>query len=183
MPRARGVSLDNMRAFVEERYGAGAWERVLASLPATDRTPLRAVTAVGWYDVALQTRMLRAMDTTLGVGDHRVLVEGGRHNADRDLRGAQRLFLRLANPAYVLEKASDYWHRFYDSGSWHVVRESEGATGTLSHFDPGDEIFWVPVTAYVARMFELVGARDVRVHHSRRRDHGVDASVFVCRWR
>src|SRR5437867_1321187 len=107
MARFKGANLLNLRTFAEARFGADAWTRMIAALPPEDQPAARAIVAVGWYDLGLQTRILHAFDRVLAGGDRAVLVEFGRYDAERDLTGPQRLFLRLANPAYVLEKAGD----------------------------------------------------------------------------
>ena len=72
----------------------------------------------------------------------------------------------MANPAYVLEKAGEYWSRFYDSGEWEVVRETPNrARGTLSGVQPFDPYLGIYVTEYCHRLFELVGAKEVRTSH------------------
>jgi hypothetical protein len=181
--QSKGANLDDLRAFVELRFGRAGWERVVASLPVEDRPRAHAPIAIAWYEVSLHARLLRAVDELLGKGDGALAAEFGRFDAERDLHGAQRLFLRLANPAYVLEKAGEYWHRFYDTGSWHLVREPDGVIGTLVDFHPGDPLFCVPITQYIGRMFELVGARDVRVQHPKCTSRGDDTCVFIARWR
>src|SRR5262245_17843274 len=124
MTRCKGMNLIHMRDWVRRQYGQVAWDRVIAAMPADDRETLRTMVAVAWYDLALQHRLLRTIDRVAGKGDLSTLQPMARWTADDDLTRIHRLFLRLANPAYVLEKAGDYWRRFYDSGSWEVVRES-----------------------------------------------------------
>jgi hypothetical protein len=118
---------------------------------------------MGWHDLARQHRFLRAIDDTLGSGDGTLVEEIGRFEADRDLRIVHRLFLRMANPAYVLEKAGQYWGRFYDTGTWKVTRHSpQHAEGVLSGCRPFDPLFAVYLNAYIHRLFELVGAKDMK---------------------
>ncbi len=183
MPRSKGTNFNNLKSWIETRHGEDAWARVLAAMPGGDPVRLQAIVAVGWYELELQNRLLHAAVDTIGGGDPQVLADYGRFDAERDLTGPQRLFLRFGNPAYVLEKAGDYWRRFYDPGEWKVLREPDGATGTLAGFDAGDEIFCIPLTSYIGRMFELVGARDVRMQHTKCHARGDGSCVFVARWR
>jgi hypothetical protein len=183
MARSRGTSLLNNAAWIEHRFGAAGWQRLLDAVSAEDRRTLTSVVAVGWYDLGVEIRMLDAIDQVLVRGDRKLLDEMGRFTADHDFGGVQRLFFRLANPAYVMEKAMSYWNRYYDGGRWEIRRLPGGADGELIDFASPNEIFCIVTTGYLARMFELVGAKEVRVEHPRCRGRGDATCLFQGRWR
>jgi hypothetical protein len=183
MAHCIGNLLMHTRAFVVDRAALSGLAQVLATLAPEDREVLSHVVADGWYDEHLLFRLLRAIDSLIGRGDLALLRELGRENADRDMNGPQRFFFRLANPAYVLEKASSYWNRFHDTGHWEVKRQPNGAVGTLLDFDVDDERFCATVNGYIERMFELVGAREPRSDHTQCRGRADASCVFVVSWR
>ncbi|MBO6935210.1 MAG: hypothetical protein JJ863_09540 [Deltaproteobacteria bacterium] len=177
MGRAKGSNMHYMRSFVLQRWGADAMERVLAELEPHEAAEVRALVPMTWHDLALQHRLLRTIDRVLGDGDGSLVPAIGRYEADRDLKIVIRLVLRLANPAFVLEKAGEYWRRFYDQGRWEVTRHSPTrATGVLSGVAPFDPFFALYLHAYVHRLFELVGARDLKTTYSL--DESVDPPVL-----
>lgn len=183
MARSRGTSLLNNRAYLEHRFGEEGWNRLLAALSPDDRLTLSTAVAVGWYDLGVEIRMLHAIDEVLANGDRSRLEEMGRFTAQRDFGGVQRLFFRFANPAFVMEKGMSYWNRYYDTGRWEIRRIPLGADGALVDFAMPDPLFCVVTSAYLARMFELVGAKDVRVEHVRCRGRGDATCLFQGRWR
>lgn len=155
--------MHHMRTWVQ-RDSAEAWTDLLALMSDDDRDVLLGLVPVGWYDLALQHRLLRAIDANMGSDDGELAEVIGRFEAEQDLTVVHRLFLRLANPAFVLEKAGDYWNRFYDVGVWDVRRESKSrAVGRLEGVTPFDPLFARYLTAYIIRMWELVGAKDLDV--------------------
>lgn len=155
--------MHHMRTWVSRR-GATDWETLIATMPPEDQDVLRALVPVGWYDLGLQHRLLRQIDQHFGRGDGALVDEIGVFEADQDLTVVHRLFLRLANPAFVLEKSGEYWSRFYDTGRWTIERRGRtGARGVLSEVEPFDPLFGRYLTAYIRRMWELVGARDLQV--------------------
>lgn len=173
-----------MATFVRAQGGEDAWHRVLARLSPEDRSVVEGMVAVGWYDLALQHRLLRAVDAALGHGDLALIPAVARFEADQDLTRIHRMFLRLANPAFVLEKSGEYWHRFYDTGEWSVKRErSNHAVATLTGVGEVDVAFCMYLSRYIERMFELVGAKEVHVDHPRCRTRGEPACVFAGAWR
>lgn len=183
MPLTKGTVFIALRVFVRERYREDALQLVLDALSDEDRVTVEVATSSSWYDFEIRVRALRALDSVLGTGDNKLVYDFGAYGAERDLSTAQRMFLHLANPAYVLEKATEYWRRFYDFGEWEVKREHRGAGALLRGNPVNDGVFCAEVTGYIHRMFELVGARDVMVGHPACRGRGDEECVFAGKWR
>ena len=162
MTEARGSNFHHMRSFVQMHYGDRAWLQVLESMPSTDASVLRGLLPVGWYPLALQYRLIRAIDDTLGTGDGAEVAKVGRHEAQQDLTVVHRLFLRMANPGFVLEQSGRYWGRFYTSGRWEVTRHSsKSASARLLALDPFDALMADYLGAYVREMWSLMNAEVV----------------------
>lgn len=107
----------NVRAFADTRHPAtGGWEAVVAGLEEEDRRALDGIVAIGWYSLPLYARVIRVLDRVHGSGDLQRVVALGRFEAERDLTTLHRIFLRLANPIFLLEKSAEYWRRFHDTG-------------------------------------------------------------------
>ncbi len=178
--QAKGTNFINIKSFVSQQLGEAEWARVLEELGDADGRALREVVAVGWYDFGLQLRLLHKVVDLRG---EPVIAQFGQFDAEEDLTKIHRLFLRLANPAFVLEKSGEYWKRFYSSGHWVVTREGpQGATAVMREVEPPDAMFCRYLTAYIARMFELVGAKDPAVKHPECRGRGDERCVFVGSW-
>jgi hypothetical protein len=170
------------REYIVDRYGLDGWNRALLRLNAADREVLGSLVAVGWYELSLHHRLNRAVFDELSQMDPRVLEHMARSSAGQHLTRIHRVFLSMANPAYVLEKAGQYWSRFYDSGEWRVYRLPNGADAELVGLSLPDELMCRAVTAYVQRLFELVGARSPSVHHPTCRARGDAVCLFRVRY-
>ena len=143
------------------------------------RAALDSVIAVGWYPAALHVELLHAIDTELGKGDGALVVGAGSYGAEYDFTRIHRILFRLASPGFLLERIGDIWGRFYDSGSWSVVRPTPTSTQTtLASFGVVDALYCSYLGAYFLRLFELVGAHDPKLAHPLCRARG-DA---VCRY-
>jgi hypothetical protein len=181
--KTKGVSFVNVRSFCRERYGPEAMDRVLESMSPEDRDVLASVLAMGWYDLALYARLIRAVDATLGKGDLALIKPLGCFEAEHDISTVYRLFFRLANPAYAVEKTTEYWRRFNDTGTWHVQRESETrVSGTLEGWGVVDEALCLELTGYMPRVIELVGGKDAVMRHPRCRARGGAVCAFDLEW-
>lgn len=182
MAKTKGVSFVNAKAFCEER-GADAWPKVLGVLAEADRDTLQSVLAMGWYDLDLYARLIRAIDEQLGRGDLALLQPLGRFGAERDLTTVQRLFFRLSNPAYAIEKTAEYWRRFHDTGTWVVSRvDGTSVSGTLEGWGHVDRALCAELMGYMPRVIELVGGKDAVMVHPRCRARGAAVCEFVLSW-
>jgi hypothetical protein len=184
MANSKGTVLLHVRTFVTTRFSEGAWRAVVASLAPADRATLQSVVGTSWYDAELQVRLFRATDQVCGRGDLAVIDALGAYEAEQDLTRIHRLFFRFANPAYVLEKAAEYWTRFHDTGRWKIERTGQtSAAGALSGFALTDVAYCVYLRAYIERLFHLAGSVESSVAHGACRSRGDHACVFSGSWR
>jgi hypothetical protein len=187
LARVKGVVALNVRDYAVATAGERAWGRVLERLLPEDREVFASMVPVGWYDMALYDRANRALAEVLAAETlatpESVMVDVGRYAAEHDLKTIHRLFLRMANPAYVLERSADFWKRFHDSGTWHVERESPTRVrARLEGWGSEDELTCVRLAAYIERLFQLVGARNGSMQRLACRARGDEACLFAARW-
>jgi hypothetical protein len=181
-PLSKGVHFTSLQAYIVRSHGDAAWPRVLARLARDDRDAVTSSVAVGWYPTPLLLRVTDAAVDELERPGESFRASLGRHNAEHQLRIIHRLFLRAASPGYVLEKAGQLWSRFHDTGTWTIERDRSSARGALAGFVVHAG-FCQSLTAYITRLFELVGARDVHVEHARCRARGDEVCVWAGQWR
>ncbi len=181
--KTKGVGFANVRVFATERFGADGWNGVLEKLTPADRDELQGMVPIGWYSLALYARVIRALDEVHGYGDLALVVQLGRFEVERDLTTIHRVFLRLANPAYTIEKFGEYWRRFHDSGRWELTRESDShITGFLDEWGYVDHALCRELVGYMGRCLELVGAKNVIMEHPACRGRGEPRCFFRARW-
>jgi predicted hydrocarbon binding protein len=183
MSCTKGVGFVNVRGFVKESFGAHAWDELLASLPHADREALGSVVSVGWYPLDLYARLIGAVDHRFGTGTLSVIHALGRYEAEKDLNTIHQFFLRMMNPNIVIEQMSKYWSRFHDTGEWQTERIGDyGAIATLSNWGVVDAGLCRELQAYLQRLLELCGCRNVTMDHPQCRTRGRPACEFRARW-
>jgi predicted hydrocarbon binding protein len=183
MPLAKGTAFMHDEEYVRQTYGPDAWTRVLAAMPPADVEVRSSVVAIGWYENALLIRTLLAIDEVLRDRDPNIIEALGRYAAEADLTRIHRVFLRMANPAFVVEKATELWGRFFDTGHWEVKRVERGADAALIGAGVVHEVFCRNLASYLHRLFELVGAKAVTTRHTECRVRGDARCTYVIRWR
>jgi hypothetical protein len=184
MPKGRGSFFIAMKSFTKKRFGPEGWGKVMHRLSQEDREQIESATTIGWFEMDLRTRALQAFKETFNDSGHFLIKEMGAFEAERDLNTTQRLFLRLANPGYALQKAGQYWRRFYDWGEFKVERKSKNfAIGTIIDNVNNDPIWCIHFQAYIHKVFELVGAKDIKIEHTTCCCHGDEFCVFEVNWK
>jgi predicted hydrocarbon binding protein len=183
MARTKGSAFVALKSFVTRRFGYEGWKRFLGRIEPKDRDGIEMPSASEWYDLEIWVRSLHVLKDAFGDEAPGVVYEFGQHEADRDHNTWQRLFLRLANPAFVIEKATEYWRKFCDFGRWEVKRQDgNAATATLAGVPVADALYCEELTGYLKRLFELVGAKNVQVEHARCRSRGDESCVWRGSW-
>jgi predicted hydrocarbon binding protein len=183
MARTKGSAFVALKSFVTRRFGYEGWKRYLGRIEPRERRDIEMPSAKEWYDLNVWVGSLQVLKDVFGEELPEVVFEFGRHEAERDLSTWQRLFLRMANPAYVIEKATEYWRKFCDFGRWEVERKgNNAAVATLTGVPVADALYCEELTGYLKHLFELVGAKNVKVEHSRCRSRGDDDCVWNGSW-
>jgi DNA-binding CsgD family transcriptional regulator len=179
-----GVGIDNLRAFVFDRYRAEGWARFVAGLSPSDGAIASTAEGAQWYELALLARLRRALDACFGCGDLALCEELGRYEADRDLgHGIMRFFFWFISPERAVRCIDRYWRRFHQSGSWTVEEPKRGEiVARLSGWDVVDEALCRHLVGYFGRTLEIIGNRSSSVRHRACRAHGGRCCEFVWSW-
>ena len=183
-PQTKGISFLHVRHYTERRFSGVGWTKVLAELDAADRATVSATVAVGWYDLGLYARLLNALERAHGDGRFQLIADQGVYQAERDLNVVFRMLLRLGTPAYVVNKTAEYWSRMHTSGTWTLERPTPNSVhGRLADWGVVDVALCAELVAYIRRLIELVGGKEVVVAHPECRVKGHRACLFLLTWK
>jgi hypothetical protein len=184
MPLLKGINITHTRAFIEAELGLEGWASVAAETSPSMRDGIDGAVAVGWYPTALHVELLRAMEVALEPRRPNVVARASAFSADYDMTRIHRLLFRALDPGLLLEKSTEIWGRFYDTGKWTFERPSKtSAIGTLADFAIVDERYCRYLTGYFQRMFDQIGAKEARMRHPRCRGRGDKTCRFEADWR
>lgn len=179
---SKGVVVVALRNFTVARFGERGWQDVLGALSREDAEAMGSAVAIGWYPTAAVMRTFDALDRTFAAATPTLWNDYGRFAAESDLNVFNRLFLRMASPAFVIEKVGDYWGRFHTHGRWEMARHDQSFTATLQDFER-TRTYCLALTPYIRRLLELVGAKGAFASHPSCRSDGAATCVFLGGWR
>lgn len=174
---SQGIKIVNKREFVRERFGAPAWDEVLALLSAEDSARIEAVDAAAWYETGLHERLNNALCQHLKADDALMLALG-RADADRELSTVHRWFVRLMKPSFAIANMNLYWRRMHDTGTWRSWQNGAEVTAELRDWGLVNRAACLTVLGYLGRTLELFGGRVGPLEHPECRAEGAEACVF-----
>ena len=180
-PTMKGIGFENVRLYVHERFGEGAWQTVMSRLSPTEREEVEHAIAVGWYKVSCFAALLRAVDRVCGTGNLALMREIGAFEAEQDMNRAIRVFLRVLNPNQLLKVEARIWRHFQSHGEWTTKKVAGGVEAELSGWF-ADEASCEELAGYLVRLVEFTGGKSVRMKHRVCRAKGHGRCVFEYRY-
>ena len=182
--QVKGLTFVDVQSFVRKEGGPEAWHKLRETLPREEQEVVESVSAALWYPLEVQHRVLGRMHEVLGRERVETLHAYARFAAERHVSRVYRVLFLVLNPALMLEKSGEYWHRFYDTGEWKITRESPTrARGDLIGFAKPNPDLCEFLTAYLPALFERIGAKDPKCTHPRCRTRGDAVCSFQLEWR
>lgn len=183
--RTRGLNPLAALAYVREHGGENSMTRVLHALPPEDLEHIsgnRKLTSRTWVPFSLQSRLLKAIDETLGCGDSATLFVVGNFMARRDIPRIFRPLLKLGNPGWIVEVATRMWRYYHDRGRWEIQRTPVTILATLHGHPESSDAFCATFVGWLTGCLEISGGHDVMVDHPVCHARGAANCVFTCRW-
>ena len=162
---------------MRERFGEPAWEGVLARLTVEERDRIATADSGSWYELSLLERLVNAVSQQLKPDDA-LLMDMGRFDAERELTGINRWFLRLMRPSFAIRHMNLYWRRSHDTGSWRSWVNGTELSAELRDWAATNRTMCITVLGYLVRTLELFGAKAEKVEHPECRSQGHAACLF-----
>lgn len=186
--KCKGTLLVNLRSFVSTTRDAGAWERLVTSMPKSDRDVLNQPLLVSsWYPIGVFNRALRTHVRSTGDQSNEI-KRLARYIADRDLNTVLKFALSIAMPDTIVARTGMFWSRYFNTGSLSpkMVKPREWlltiTSPTGDEEGPSAMVCGDGVSGWVEQALVLAGASAPRVTHPRCRFRGATECTSEVVW-
>jgi len=181
--QVKGNILRARVAFVKERFGDAAWDRVVCTMSADDQTLLSGVVNVAWYPFELGRRLDEAIAAILGGGKTAVFEEMGRASARENLTTVHKSFLEPRDPVALMQKTPMIYRFYYDTGrrTWEATGPTSGVMTTYEA-ESHSAADCATVTGWYKEALAMVGARDVVIVEEACRARGDEFCRYRVSW-
>lgn len=185
MAKVKGTALRSTVEFLKTHVGEKGYREFLEGMSAEDVSVLEApILLSGWYEFSLLKRLMKRAEGKVPVPRGRTLAwELGRFSAESALSTIYKLFFKMADPAYIIKKASYLYPTYYDSGFMEVVDlEEKAATIRIAEFDEPSAEFCDRMQGWMQRTVELTGHKGVTLLHPLCRARGDSTCEYRGTW-
>lgn len=182
--KVKGIEIATLIRNLKKRFGDDGFRAVLNQLKEGEREIFDGtISPIKWYETELHTRLLSAIHDVYGGSDYSLIQELGRQSAEAMFNGVFRIFLSFVNPRSLLQQASRFWSQIHTTGSLAVVESREGyAVGRIMNCVIPAKIYCVSIAAYFQRVFELCGAKNVKVKETKCFCQGDEYCEYEVTW-
>ena len=182
--RVKGFVLISRRDWVRTVHGRDAWDETLTAVGTDARSVLRRpLSAMGWYSLAVNEELDRALCRRFGKGEPRFFRELGAHSADLIVASTYPTAFRERDPMAFVRAVSGQAPRYYDGLQ---VRIEERGTGDIVLYFEGvrsNETNCLSNVGYYVRGIELCGGQQAQGDEEGCTRDGNLACVYRFRWR
>ena len=182
--KVKGTALSSTVRYIQEKFGEGAVEKVIAALPEIDKATIRnGVLVSSWYPFSLLVAVMRGAKKEFGAGAPDIYRDIGGASADYSLSTVYKIFFKVGSPQFIIGRAATVYGNFYSSGEMKVLDSGKGfANVQITGFaEPCDE-YCQRVWGWMVRMLELTGARNIKAVHSKCRLKGDALCLYNGTW-
>jgi hypothetical protein len=159
----KGLVIQARKEFVEEYFGADAWQKILGALPPDDRKLLGdLILTAKWYPFEIGERIDRAIVNVFGGGKEKFFEDIGVKSAQRSLTKVHKSFLTPGDPQAFLKKSDVIYKFYYDTGRREYTPTGP-TSGVMTTYDA--KTFSIPdcltVLGWHKEALRMCGARNV----------------------
>ncbi|MEW6517157.1 MAG: hypothetical protein AB1439_09650 [candidate division FCPU426 bacterium] len=184
MSKTKAVHLQNFRKLVMQQAGEQGLTAIANRLNLQDQALLnQSLLSSQWIDYGFWWRLLVAADQVLGQGDYQWIRTMGGFDAQENLQGIYRSFLKMMSIKAVIRSSDLIWRRYYDTGEMRVMRlDSDEAELHLHNFPELPLHHEAEVVGWMEGAMRLGKATLVEVKHDLCLAKGDPYCRFIIHW-
>lgn len=185
MVNVKGTAIAGRRQYVLRYHGENKLKEVLARLKDQDAARRLETGALksAWYPFDFFVDLTETIDRVVGKGDGKLYRAMAAQTAEDDLSTVYKVFFRILQPMYIVQKAAQLWSAYYTSGK---MQPSQLAPGTIEfeivNFETPHWAHCESVLGWAERSIQLTGVKGVHSDHVECRAKGASRCRFRVFW-
>ncbi len=183
--RVKGTVVKSIQQYVKDKWAA-KYNDWLENLPSGAKTIMsNPIYATDWYPlnegVILPTHHLKMFFDDNSI---RAAMEAGKHSAEVSLTGIYKIFVKMANPGYIIKRASKIMATYYENAVLDVGESSsKSVTLLIKEFDNLDKMVEYRIAGWIEKGLELSGCSDIIVRITKSKIKGDDVTEYRMTWK
>lgn len=180
----KAQGLLNAAAWVREKFGPEALERVFAACSPAVQERCATAVAINWIPLEEFLELLTAVDRQLGAGDGKLAEGIGAASARVNLRHlGLRLAFFLARPEFLMRRVAGVWRQYNDEGEMLVLSFNEGEMlAELRGIATSNWFLCCSITGWLHEAGVATGMKQLVTRHTHCRGTGASRCLWELRW-
>jgi len=181
----KGTAVKSIKEFVENKYSSQSKSWV-SSLPEKSQAIMKdAIFANNWYpmkDAAVEPT--RALAKMFYNNDEKLAArESGKFSAEKGLKGVYKIFVMIAKPSYIMQRAGRLFASYYSPSDISVVHNHDkGLTLHITKFPEPEEIIEHRIAGWCERALEFTNCNNVKADITKSLAKGDSVTEIVITW-
>lgn len=181
----KGTAVKSIKDFVDKKFKERSKEW-FNSLPETTQEILKSgVFANNWYpmkDAAITpTKAIAKMFFNNDVKE--AAFQSGRYSAEIGLKGVYKIFIMIAKPGYIIQRASRVFQSYYSPTDMEVAETKiKAVTLHITKFPEPDHVIEYRIAGWIQKALELTQCNDVKVNITKSLTKGDSVTEFDITW-
>ncbi len=184
MVKIKGLPLLTSKNFIIEKYGQGAYDKIVTALSEEDRKVFSGIILSSeFYPLDAYVHWLELEVKLLYNGDEAVLVRQNLEATEKVFRGIYRVFLYLGSPEKVLERLGGINSQIFHGLTVKATKIEKGKVLlTYTGFEKQHKIFEILVRGFWLTVLRLMGAKDYKFQPNISISDGKDHCEYTLTW-
>jgi len=181
----KGTAVKSIKEFVEYKYRAQLNQWILSMPESSQDIMNTAIYANNWYPMrAAAVEPTKALAKVFYNNDQKkAALESGRYSADAALKGVYKIFVRIASPNYIMERAGRVFTSYYSPSDIQVVdKHDKGLTLHITKFPEPEEVIEYRIAGWCERALEFTNCKNVKANITKSLAKGDKLTEIVITW-
>lgn len=181
----KGTAVKSIKDFVESKYKA-QYNNWIQTMPESSQTIMNnAIFANNWYpmkDAAVEpTKAIAKMFYNNDI--KKAALEAGHFSAEVGLKGVYKIFVRIASPNYIMERAGRVFTSYYSPSDIKVLNKHDnGLTLHITKFPEPEEVIEYRIAGWCERALEFTNCKNVKANITKSLRNGDALTEIVITW-
>ncbi|MCD4832669.1 MAG: hypothetical protein K8R31_02660 [Bacteroidales bacterium] len=161
----KGTAVKSIKDFVEKKHNA-QFNDWIQSLPESSQNIMTGgIFANNWYPMKeAAVEPTKAIAKLFYKNDiEKAAFEAGRYSAETGLKGVYKIFVRIASPSYIMQRASRIIRSYYNPSEI-IVKEShdKGVILHITKFPNPDPAIEYRIAGWIEHALEITNCKGVK---------------------
>ncbi|MCK5028367.1 MAG: hypothetical protein KAR57_01945 [Bacteroidales bacterium] len=181
----KGTAVKSIKDYVEKKYSSQVNDWIQLLPESSAKIMNGGIFANNWYPMKDG-----AVEPTLAIAKmfynndkEKAALEAGRFSAEQGLKGVYKIFVRIASPNYLMQRARRVFTSYYSPSEISVANSHDkGLTLHITKFPNPEEVIEYRIAGWCEKALEFTNCKNVKANITQSLAKGDELTEIVITW-